>query len=410
LPRSFWAIAFKLRAEPSMKGWSPGSAADDSSPTAHMKIEQRLFSARAGWNAPVGNLDGLHPQFALVFAGRSLLENPAVLDELRSIHGGTRLIIASTSGEITDTAVSEDTLNVTAVALEKTRIACATVMVRSQFESRAAGQELAARLNGPGLVHVFVVSDGQLVNGTELSRGFNEHLTPGVTLTGGLAGDGARFEKTLVGLDDKPCSGRIVALAFYGQNLRVGFGSSGGWKPVGTTRIATRSSGNILFELDGQPALRLYKEYLGDQAAALPASALRFPLCVTTPDGRVSVVRTILSVEELTQSMLFAGDIPTGSHISFMCASHSDLVQGAAQAAEQSRQAAPVDLAICVSCVGRRLVLGERTQDETERVRQILGPHPAVTGFYSYGELAPWGQSGCQLHNQTMTITTLRED
>ncbi|MES1167180.1 MAG: FIST N-terminal domain-containing protein [Pseudomonadota bacterium] len=376
-----------------------------------MKIEQRLFSSQAGWKTCSGDLAGLAPQFVLLFGGRHLLANPGSLDDARQAYPGAHLIAVSTSGEITGTEVTEDQLTLTAVALEKTRIVCAATTVGSAAESRAKGSELAARLAGPELAHVFVVSDGACVNGTELARGFNENLPVGVALTGGRAGDGARFEKTLVGLDEPPQSGRVVAIGFYGRHLKTGVGSAGGWSPFGPERVVTRSAGNVLNELDGQSALLLYKTYLGDQAAKLPGSALRFPLCVTPQGGGEPVVRTILSIDDKAESMTFAGDIPAGARVRFMRASYEDLIDGAATAARQTGTGAAPELVICVSCVGRRIVLGQRTQEETEMVRETLGPGPVITGFYSYGELAPSGGEGaCQLHNQTMTITTLREE
>ncbi len=375
-----------------------------------MKTEQRSFNPASGWKVRSGGLAGLAPQFVLAFGGRHLLANPVALDEVRRVYPGARVIAASTSGEITGTEVTEDQLTVTAVALAKTRVACAATTVAGAAGSFAAGRALATQLLGPGLAHVFVVSDGALVNGTELARGFNESLPAGVALTGGLAGDGARFEQTLVGLDEPPVSGRVVAIGFYGGHLRVGIGSAGGWSPFGPERVVTKSAGNVLTELDGQSALGLYKNYLGDQAAALPGSALRFPLSVTPAGGGQPVVRTILSIDDQAESMTFAGDIPTGARVRFMRASYEDLIDGAAAAAGQTANGAEPELVICVSCVGRRIVLGQRTEEETEIVRDTLGTAAAVTGFYSYGELAPSGGSGaCQLHNQTMTITTLSE-
>lgn len=376
-----------------------------------MKVEQRIFSPASGWKTCAGGLAGLAPQFVLLFGGRHLLADPASFAAVRRAYPGAHVIAASTSGEITGTEVTEDQLTLTAVALEKTRVTCVVTTVASAADSHAKGSELAERLRGPDLAHVFVVSDGACVNGTELARGFNEHLPAGVALTGGLAGDGARFEKTLVGLDEAPQSGRVVAIGFYGRHLKTGIGSAGGWSPFGPERMVTQSAGNVLHELDGQSALRLYKKYLGDQAAELPGSALRFPLCVTPQGGSQPVVRTILSIDEKGESMTFAGDIPKGARVRFMRASYEDLIDGAAAAARQTGTGAAPELAICVSCVGRRIVLGQRTEEETEIVRETLGSTPVVTGFYSYGELAPSGGAGaCQLHNQTMTITTLREE
>lgn len=376
-----------------------------------MKVQQLLYGAETGWQKRTGELAGLKPQLVLAFGGRRLLETGKGLDELRRTFPGARLVIASTSGEITDTEVTEEMITATAVAFEKTRIACEATDVRSADDSHTAGRELAQKLSGPELVHVFALSDGERVNGTELARGFNEHLPAGVLLTGGLAGDGARFERTLVGLDETPQSGRIVAVGFYGRSLRVKFGSAGGWEPFGPARVVTKAHSNTLYELDGQSALKLYRTYLGDQAEQLPGAALRFPLSVTAPGSAQTVVRTILSINDKAESMTFAGDIPPGSRVRFMRASYEDLIGGAAAAAEQICGDHEAQLVVCVSCVGRRIVLGQRTEEETECVRAAIGSGPVLTGFYSYGELAPAGNSvACQLHNQTMTITSLREE
>lgn len=375
-----------------------------------MKIEQRLYDPAHGWKQRGGNLGQLPPQLILLFGGRDLLADPRHYAEVARLYPGAHILSASTSGEITDTEVTEDQLTLTAIAFERTRIAAAATSIEPGGDSFAAGRHLAHSLAGKDLVHVLVLSDGARVNGTELSRGFNETLPRGVLLTGGLAGDGTRFQQTLVGLDEAPVSGRIAAIGFYGQSLRVAFGSSGGWAPFGPERIVTAAAGNVLQSLDGQSALELYKTYLGDAAAQLPGSALRFPLAITPAGGGAPLVRTILSIDEQARTMTFAGDIPVGSRVRFMRASYEDLIDGAARAAAQTHRVSEPQLAICISCVGRRIVLGQRTEEETETVRENLGPTVALTGFYSYGELAPAdAASACQLHNQTMTITSLQE-
>ena len=376
-----------------------------------MRIEQRIFEPATGWTASRGASAGGPFQLVLAFGGRHLLEAGAGLAELRRFYPDARLVAASTSGEIAGTEVSDDRIVATALAFDHTRITCASTLIGDTAESHGAGRALARQLDGAGLAHVFVVSDGQRVNGTELARGFNENLPPGTSLSGGLAGDGTRFERTVVGLDDAPAPGRIVAVGFHGDRLRVSFGSAGGWQPFGPARVVTRAAQNTLFELDGQSALRLYRNYLGDHASQLPGSALRFPLSVTPEGADRGVVRTILSIDEKTESMTFAGDIPTGARVRFMRASYEDLIDGAARAAEQARTDREPQLVLCVSCVGRRIVLGQRTEEETESVRAVVGAAPVLAGFYSYGELSPSdGTAACQLHNQTMTLTTLRED
>jgi hypothetical protein len=233
-----------------------------------------------------------------------------------------------------------------------------------------------------------------------------------MTITGGLAGDGARFEKTLVVLDGAPEERRVAAIGFYGSRLKVGFASLGGWDPFGPERLITRSKGNVLYELDGQSALKLYKSYLGKHAHGLPASGLLYPLSLRPePDGS-AVVRTILSVDDKEQSLTFAGDVPQGRYARLMKANFDRLVDGASGAARCCHNAAgSADLAILISCVGRKLVLRQRIEEEVEGVRDVLGAKTVLAGFYSYGEISPFASGAkCELHNQTMTITALSEN
>jgi hypothetical protein len=243
-------------------------------------------------------------------------------------------------------------------------------------------------------------------------RGLMKHLPEGVAVTGGLAGDGARFGTTLVFKHGDPQQRVISAVGLYGSRLKVGFGSLGGWDPFGPERLVTRSKGNVLFELDGRPALGLYKQYLDEHAKGLPATGLLFPLSVQAKPGDTALVRTILAVDEQQQSMTFAGDVPEGARARLTKANIDRLVEGAVGAAKVScpEGAVAPELALLISCVGRKLVLKQRIEDEVEGVRDVLGAQAAMAGFYSYGEIAPFSfGERSELHNQTMTITTFAE-
>lgn len=357
-----------------------------------------------------GSLGGTPPAFVLVFGGRMQLADPARFAELRALYPSALLVCCSTAGEIAGAEITEDSLVATAVAFSSSQVSGATARIDSPAESLAVGTKLAGQLNSPGLRHVLVLADGGLTNGTDLARGLAAGLPAEVCVTGGLAGDGTRFQQTLVGLDEPPAPGRVVALGFSGEHFHTGYGCAGGWSPFGPERIITRAEGNRLYELDRRSALDLYKSYLGELAAGLPNTALRFPLSLATADGSPPLVRTILGIDEGTGAMTFAGDMPVGARVRFMHASYEDLLDGATAAARQLPAGVPVDLALCISCVGRRIVLGQRTEEEIEVIRDLIGPQAAVSGFYSYGELAPGGRfAACQLHNQTMTVTTFAE-
>jgi hypothetical protein len=257
-----------------------------------------------------------------------------------------------------------------------------------------------------------VFSEGLDINGEALVRGLGERLPRGVSVTGGLSADGEHFRETLVFADHHAARNSVAAIGLYGSHLRIGYGSLGGWDPFGPERQVTRSDGNVLYELDGQSALALYKHYLGEHATGLPASGLLFPLSLRTRQVSKPVVRTILSVNEQDQSLTFAGDVPTGGYVRLMKANFDRLIDGAVGAGRVSAEAlgTPVELALLISCVGRRMVLRQRVEEEVEGVRDIVGTAAAITGFYSYGEISPFTpKARCELHNQTMTVTTLSE-
>jgi hypothetical protein len=258
-----------------------------------------------------------------------------------------------------------------------------------------------------------VLSDGLNVNGSQLVAGFNEVLNGTAVVTGGLAGDGDRFQRTWVLSGSTPLSNQVVAVGFYGDRIRIGHGSRGGWDIFGPERRVTASEGNVLRELDGQPALDLYKEYLGELAAGLPATALRFPLALrANADDKKRLVRTILGVNEDEGSLTFAGDVPEGFLAQLMRTNLDRLVDGAEAAAEmtQNRGAdGETTLAVAISCVGRRMVLGERAEEEVEVTLDELPDSTQQIGFYSYGEISPFASGTCDLHNQTMTLTTIHE-
>ncbi len=390
-----------------------------------MRTEQRVWTV-AGWrqvgSGRLGSDAAAH--LVLVFGAPAALSQPGLLAELQQRHPSALLFGCSTAGEIHGTEVADDSVVATAVHFAATRLHSARVaLAECADNSFQAGECLAAALplELPGLAgapaeplrHVFVLSDGLRVNGSDLVRGLTSCLPAAVTLTGGLAGDGARFGTTLVVHAGRAESGTVAALGFYGSALRIGFGSLGGWDPFGPERLITRSQGNVLYEFDGQSALGLYKQYLGAHADQLPASGLLFPLSLRTKAGEVPVVRTILAVDEATQSLTFAGDIPQGAYARLMKANFDRLIDGATDAARTSHGAidgTTAELAILISCVGRKLLLKQRIEEEVEGVREVLGATATLAGFYSYGEISPFKPGArCELHNQTMTITTLAE-
>jgi hypothetical protein len=378
-----------------------------------MRIAQYMWRKNTGWIPDLSPVGSSAPDIVFVFGARALLQEGDFIRDLRRHFEGAAVIGCSTAGEIMGDEVIDDSVIATAVTFDQTQVRTADAKINDTKSSYEVGEELARQLNDPSLRHVFVLSDGLNVNGSDLARGLASGVSEDVSITGGLSGDGTDFAETWVVDTAAAGAQRIAAVGLYGDHLRVGYGSMGGWKPFGPLRTITRAQGNVLYELDGHSALDLYKTYLGDHAAQLPASGLLFPIVVTEAQGGEGVVRTVLSVSEHDRSMTFAGDIPQGGTAQFMKTNVDDLVDGATTAAEISLTGLGgkrPELALLVSCVGRKLVMKQRIEEEVEAIRGIFGADTKVAGFYSYGELCPFRRGGeCRLHNQTMTITALAE-
>lgn len=353
-----------------------------------------------------------NPDLILCFVSPGYKDLDETLDVLVAKYPNAKIAGCSTSGEILNTSVDDETIALTAVSFDTTSVKLVKETIDHAQDSRYVGYKITEGLAGKDLRHIMVFSDGLNVNGAELVKGLKSDVGANISITGGLAGDGADFTRTFVIADGKAQEKQIVGIGFYGASLQIGYGSKGGWDSFGIERKVTKSKDNILYELDGQPALALYKSFLGSKASELPSSGLLFPLSMRDEESELPVVRTILAVSEEDQSLTFAGDIPQGSYVRLMKANIDRLINGAQASANISQNGSKIasDLAILISCVGRRLVLKQLVEEELEAVRTELGERPSITGFYSYGEIAPFGEfAPCQLHNQTMTITTFSE-
>lgn len=381
-----------------------------------MKAENGSWTPKDGFKATQSNL-GDKAQVIFYFGSNDILSNPSIYGAFKERYPKAEILGCSTGGEILNEEVNDDTCVYMALSFDKTKVKAVSEFIKSYEDSYRVGEKLGKQLNTPDLRGVMMLSEGLVVNGSDLVKGMNSQIdTTKVTVSGGLAGDGGRFKQTLVGCNDNPQTQFVAAVGLYGDDIIIRTGSEGGWQSFGPKRVITQSKGNVLYELDGKPALELYKKYLGDEAQNLPGSALHFPLAIWPKDKKQedAVIRTILSVNEDSHSMVFAGDVPEGYNAQLMWGKFDSIVDGAILSAREA--VAPKEnvhsnsVSIIISCIGRKSLMGQRIIDEIEQASKVLGNDNLRIGFYSYGEIAKqkfYGSSA--LHNQTMTITTFSE-
>lgn len=384
-----------------------------------MLIKQEAVTGKMGFKDLAKNSPLPTANLVLVFGSVRRFSEPKLGDALKERYPSAQIIGCTTAGEISELGVFDDSIQITAIQWEKTSMRIADLRVASMQNSFQSGATLATTLKADSLRAVLVFSDGLNVNGSEVLLGMQSILGHEVPIVGGMAGDNAAFTRTLQLHNGTVSDNLLIGVGLYGNHLITASGALGGWKPYGPPRKVTRSIKNVVYEMDGKPALPLYRMYIGEHyAKGLPGTGLKFPFAIVGAGAReVETVRTLLSIDAGNNSLTFAGDVAEGQTVRFCQTTHDRLVEGAGGAAQKVALALPGQanrapgLAICVSCVGRKLVMADQIADEIRAVKNVLGPQATITGFYSNGEFSP-STRGEQsvLHNQTMTIGYLTEE
>ncbi len=378
-----------------------------------MELHTFSYSKEKGWSIKSFPAIDSPSTLVIIFGAPEYYDDQTPVRQLIDAYPNAKKIGCSTAGEINGNSIEDHSISAAVVKFNDTILKITSVEVKSMDDSFKGGERIANQLNTNNLRSIFILSDGLTVNGSQLVKGLNSVLAENVIVTGGLAGDGSRFKKTWTICDRGVNMNRISAIGFYGNKIKIGHGSKGGWDSFGPERRITRSKDNVLFELDNRPALELYKEYLGEQAQGLPATGLLFPLSIRKNQADTKdIVRTILAVDEKNQSLIFAGDVPQGYMAQLMRANFTRIIEGASGSAvisSKNQTQLPI-LAVAISCVGRRLLLKNYTEEETEATLESFPVGTKQIGFYSYGEISPYSTGHCDLHNQTMTITTISEE
>ena len=359
------------------------------------------------------------PDMLWVFGAISY-DQQELLDGIAAAVPGVPVVGCSTDGEISSQGLSINSVVVMALASDTIRFHSAFVEHLSN-DSYGAGAQIGKAFQGIGSRYIQVFSDGLSGNADLIIQGIKAHMGDDVKIAGGTAGDGGEFKRTFQYHGNRILTNSIVAIAFQGR-FGLGTGTACGWFPVGIAKKVTRAVGNVVYELDGQPALQAYERFLGKHAERLPAVGVEYPLGLLGSDSEAEekgyfLCRATMGVDRQAGAIIFAGDVPEGSLVKMTIGNDGDIIRAAKNAArsamEKLRKSDPAlkpQAIFLYSCMARKIVLGTRTDEEILAVKEAIGMDVPVIGFYTYGEYAPIGE--CEhscFHNETATLTVIGE-
>jgi hypothetical protein len=341
---------------------------------------------------------------------------PGMAEMLGGIHdalGTPNIVGCSSDGEISSDGLSSGSVVLGGIASDQVEFTTAVARDLSHRQT-AAGTDLAAQL-APGTSYVQLFSDGLTGDGCALLAGMASELGDLIPIAGGTAGDSGRFEQTWQFAGNQVLTDAAVAIGFSGD-FHLGTGIRSGWSPIGLPKKVTRASGNTLYELNGEPALRVFERFLGRHAEKLPSIGVEYPLGLLGTWGDVGeqdyfLLRATMSVNREDGSITFAGEVPEGAMVSLTCGDTASILEASQKAASLALadlgDHSPA-LIFCYSCMARKIVLGRRTHEEIDRIRTAIGPEVPILGFYSYGEYCRIRcGSPSYLHNETATVSVI---
>lgn len=387
----------------------------------NMWVREVSLNMGDNYNAFEKEFSGLNkmPDLVLLFGNSDEIESSNELRKINERFSDSLVVGCSTGTNITGKKTFDSGISGIAMGFDNSTIRHSCARIEDSIQSYELGAKLGLDLDADDLVAVFVMCDGLFINGSEIIKGIAAVLGDNIPISGGLAGDGESFTKTRLLIGTEIFDHGAIAIGFYSKSLQVSHASYGGWFEFGPEWKITKSKGNVVSEIDEMPAIELYDDYVGSEKMALQASALLYPLKVWPPKHpEKGVVRAIMNVDRENGTLTFAGDVPEGWNAKLMHGNMPGLIDGATQAANHAisnlkaaNENNSPDLCLVVSCVARRILLGSRTAQEIEALSSIIGENIPLAGFYSYGEISPQNDSPVAgLHNQTMTITLMKED
>ena len=374
-----------------------------------------VFKCKIESKEDILDLDiGFNPQVIFLFVSLNFKDVESVIEEIKAKYEKSIIIGGTTSGEIIDQEVIDDTVVLAAVKFHKTKLKLYSGNLSSDSSTGySSGEIFAKKIDQENLKHIFLLSDAQTLSAANLLKGMNNELKPSISVTGGLASRNSFTDSNFIIDNGKIKQNSVIALALYGDSLQVSYNAQGGWDSYGVECLVTKSRENRILEINEQPALNFYRAHVDSKVLEnFDDDGFNYPIKVRNEEHSFPVMRVLLAVDQEEESLIMSEEISVGSYVRLMKGNIDRLINGAENSAkiiaEQSNH--NHQLAILISCSGRRKVMGELVSEEIEAVTDQFPKNTETIGFYSYGEISPFfGFSKTSLHNLTMCITTFSE-
>lgn len=361
----------------------------------------------------------------LIVLGSPRFDHKQLLAGIISVAGDVPMVGGSTAGEISGSGISNESVVIMALGSDTLDFATGIGLDMSQDETAcgvALVDDFRHRISIKEASSLLIFPDGMGGDGLKVIDGLQSVMGTGFEIVGGYLGDGEDFRTTFQYFNGKVYNNAMPGLLICGKaGFRTGIGVRSGFESIGNRFYCTAAEGNIVKEFDNERALDLYKEFLGDERfQRLPGICLEYPFGLI--DDKVSIagkeyfqLRCCLAVDHEKGSITLAASIPEGRAITLTTASRGDIINGAKLAAEQAKESlkdAKPEAILMFSCVGRKLILGRRTQEEVAVVKEVLGKDVPLIGFYTYGEIGPIDKTREELsvskfHNETVVLWVL---
>lgn len=319
---------------------------------------------------------------------------------------------STTAGEIINTSVVEESIVCLLLDINPDyfEIFLADYDTSTKEVAATLGKSALEKFQNPSLI---VISSGLETDGEAVVNGLRQHLSPEVKVFGGLAGDNFDMIATYVFDNERFSTAGLVSVIIDSDKVHVGGVAASGWQAVGVEKIITRSSGNIVYTIDGEPAMDVYKKYFGlttelDARNGIASTlGAQYPLQVKRDNGQ-TVIRAPLLANPEDNSLIFAGAVQEGATVQFSVPPHFDIVNKVIKEAESLREETPqVAAMIMFSCVARHTALGPMIEEEVAGIQRLWGA--PMIGFFSYGEFGAMPESNCDFHNETCSLVLIQE-